>query len=163
MVDPKLLASVRKARDAASEISPEFNALTSDLDHVLSTVKDPVTIGVLLFSLAQERKTTNDVLSRIEAKLDILTKQGNGLSTAGNTSMPVHLLPESDQKILFVVNQTGGCTASEIQQELGYKGSNAASQRLNALVRAGRIQKIQSGKKVYFTAAQFGLVEKKSE
>lgn len=153
------MANVRKARDAAAEVNPEFNALTSDLDHVLSTVKDPVTIGVLLFQLAQERKQTNEVLLRIEEKLDVLAKQGNGLTRSSNGT-PTQFLPEADQKILFVVNQTGGCTASEIQQELGYKGSNAASQRLNALVRSGRIQKVQSGKKVYFTAAKFGLAEK---
>lgn len=148
---------LKKSRQAAASVNPEFNALTQDLDSVLKSVKDPVTIGVLLFQLAQERKTTNEVLLRIEQKLNALSNADEPKKTVAN----VQFLPEADQKILFVVSQTGGCSASEVQHELGYKGSNAASQRLNALAKMGLLQKVQSGKKVFFTAQKFGLAEKK--
>lgn len=152
------MMDLKKSRQQAAAVNPEFNALTQDLDAVLKSVKDPVTIGVLLFQLAQERKTTNEVLARIEQKLDALANQET--TAMSNPNPPVQFLPEADKRILFIVEQTGGCSASEVQTELGYKGTNAASQRLNALVKQGLIQKVQAGKKVYFTTAKFGLAQK---
>jgi hypothetical protein len=140
------------------QISPEFSSLTADLNEVMLAGKDnPMILAALLFKLAQERKQTNELLSKMEQKYDELafTLKSNAtqLSTSPNPTENLHsisLLPEQDQKILSFIEEKKNADAKAVQEKLGYKNPNAASQRLNALVKSGFLGKIQSGKKVVF-------------
>ncbi len=144
-----------------AQVSPEFTQLTADLNEVMAHAENPMLIAALLYKLAQERKQTNDLLSRMEAKYDELSFQvkTNGVGQSLPTPNPVQgthsisLLPEQDQKIMKLVEQNQKVDATFVQSKLGYKNPNAASQRLNMLVKAGHLGKIQSGKKVVFVQA----------
>lgn len=142
------------------QISPEFTSLTADLNEVMHASKDnPMIIAALLYKLAQERKQTNELLSKMEQKYDELafTLKSNApnLSTSPNPTQPenmhsISLLPEQDQKILSFIETKTSANAEDVRAHVGYKNPNAASQRLNALVKTGYLGKIQSGKKVVF-------------
>jgi hypothetical protein len=55
-----------------------------------------------------------------------------------------------DAKILQVVQLKNIACAEDIKQELGYKGRNAASARLNRLYQQGLLERHQLGHKVYY-------------
>ena len=149
-------SSSLKAQALIAQVSPEFTELTADIREVMSASSDSVLIAALLFKLAQERKQTNELLSKMEQKYDelsfFLKSNANNLPT-NPTQESLHsisLLPDADQKIMTIVEAKGSVDAEIIRSELNYKNPNAASQRLNALVKAGHLGKIQSGKKVVF-------------
>ncbi len=135
----------------------ETQILLSDIMPLLET-NNPALIGILLFKLAEERRTTNQLMSQIHNKFDKimweLKKPSTNTSSIKQPPLEAPLsriLPEQDQLILHLANTRGFITALEVKKELGYRGTNAASQRLNKLVREGYLRKSQSGRKVIFT------------
>lgn len=146
-----------KAQALLSQVSPEFAELTADIREVMKASSDSVLIAALLFKLAQERKQTNELIAKMDAKYDELSFLLKSNASASLTPNPtqenlhsISLLPEADQKILAIVDEKGNTDAENVRVKLGYKNPNAASQRLNALVKSGHLGKIQSGKKVVF-------------
>ncbi len=146
------------------QISPEFARMTLDIGEVEKHSRDPALIAVLLFKLAQERHDSNRALEEMNRKYDELmlyvkTNATNPLASTitlqNNTGTmgllnSVSVLPEADQKILKIVEAHQQVDAEAIRKELNYKNTNAASQRLNVLVKSGHLAKVQSGRKVIF-------------
>lgn len=142
-------------KELISRISTEFSELTLDVQEVIEHSKDPALIAVMLFKLAQERQKSNQLLEQINDKydsimLELKTGAQNALSAPEQGTPKLDVLPEQDQRILKLVEQKGQVIAREIQEALGYKGTNAASQRLNKLYKENHLAKVQSGKKVMY-------------
>ena len=76
----------------------------------------------------------------------IKTEDANSLQQR-ESEEPSSILSEQDQMIMHMVHSNGKISADEIRTELGYKGKNAASQRLNRLFKEGHLRKMQSGRK----------------
>ncbi|MFH0836225.1 MAG: BlaI/MecI/CopY family transcriptional regulator, partial [Candidatus Micrarchaeota archaeon] len=62
------------------------------------------------------------------------------------------LLSELDEEIMTFISKQGHVTAGQVQKKFKYKGTNAASARLNALFRQGLLEKKQVGRKVIFVS-----------
>ena len=140
-------------------ISPRFSELSSDLEEVFKRSQDPTLIAVLLFKLVEERQKSNQLLEKLYDKVDSILKKIDSQSSfsqhegaSQQREQTELVLPEQDQIILHLVKEKGQVTAEEIKTELGYRGSNAASQRLNKLYKEGHLRKIQAGRKVLFLA-----------
>ncbi|MBS3061547.1 MAG: hypothetical protein J4215_03120 [Candidatus Diapherotrites archaeon] len=151
-------------------VSPEFHSLSVDLNQILKVSNNPAVVSALLFKLVQERQETNKLLSQLNEKYDQLMfewkTQKAGFSPLNpllQSSAPspetrelkknlFEVLPEQDQMILTLVDQKGKVDAEIVKASLGYKGLNAACQRLNKLFKEGYLKKIQSGKKVVYLA-----------
>ena len=148
------------------KVSPQYAELTMDIQEIIEHSKNPMFIAVLLFKLSQEREKTNALLEKINEKYDSIMLR---LKTAPmQESMPMHAqmgaefaeqdivplkaLPENDKLIVHLAFDRGQISAEDIKRELGYKGKNAASQRLNKLFREGHLKKIQAGRKVVYLA-----------
>jgi predicted HTH transcriptional regulator len=143
------------------KISPKFSELSLDLQEVYKHSKDPAFIAVLLFKLAEEREKTNKILEDIADKYDqimfkLKTERISETTPLTQTPQPhdlsTQVLPEQDQMIVHLAQTRGHVSAEEVRAELGYKGSNAASQRLNKLFKDGHLRKVQSGRKVLYLA-----------
>jgi hypothetical protein len=121
----------------------------SDLMAIQEKTQDPLVLSVLVFKLLEERKETNKILKEIQEKYD---KLQTSIQTKENTNknLEIVLLPETDDRIISYIKEHGKADAEEIKEMFGYKGTNAASQRLNNLVKANYLQKVNSGRKVYF-------------
>lgn len=153
--------SQKKIQALLAQVSPEFTQLTADLNDVMAHADNPMLVAALLYKLAQERQQTNELLAKMESKYDELSFQlkTSGMSATLPTPNPnsyahsISLLSEQDQKIMKLVEENQKVDAMFVQEKLGYKNPNAASQRLNMLVKAGHLGKIQSGKKVVFVQA----------
>ncbi len=121
-----------------------------DLEDLLSlqeNVNNPMVVSVLLFKLIDERKKTNKILENISEKYDRLQFQ---LKNKSQEPKELVMLSETDDQIITYIREKGRADAKAIKDMFGYKGKNAASQRLNRLVKEKYLQKIQSGRKVYF-------------
>ncbi len=140
------------------KISPKFSELNLDLQEISRHCKDPMFLAALLFKLAEEREKTNKMLEGIHDKFDQIMFKMKTAEMAqtplpqGKTEMPSSVLSEQDQMIMHMVQTNGKTTAEDIKAELGYKGRNAASQRLNRLFKEGHLRKLQSGRKVLYLA-----------
>ncbi len=156
----------------------EFSSLTADVSELFDQNTDPKALGLLLFKLAQERQQTNKFLEKLVDQYDqimfhLKTQQLPSQDVLSNPPrdnwmapprMPpeaeppvrsrpeIRILADQDQFIMKMVDSMGHISANEVKNELGYKGANAASQRLNMLVREGHLRKVQAGKKVVFMA-----------
>jgi len=116
-----------------------------ELEENLEKFKDPVVLATIAYKLLEERENTNRILKNVLTRLDRLE--------AGKERLPPQnapILPEIDQKIVDFAKKTGKTTAKDVQVEFGYKGTNAASSRLNRLVKQGILKKTQAGRKVIF-------------
>ena len=144
------------------KLSPKFDELSLDLQEVYKHSQDPAFIAVLLFKLAEEREKTNKILDQIADRYDqimfkLKTERISEITTPLTTTPQPHdlstqILPEQDQMIVHLAEIRGHVSAEEVRAELGYKGSNAASQRLNKLFKDGHLKKVQSGRKVLYLA-----------
>ena len=145
------------------KVSTKFSELSLDLKEVMEQSKNPAFIAALLYKLAEEREKTNKLFEKISEQYDSIMLHLKTQNTPFNSQpqsqphtqsepTPLEVLPEQDQMILHLAQQRGQITAEEVKTELGYKGKNAASQRLNKLFREGQLRKIQSGRKVLYLA-----------
>ncbi|MEM4272615.1 MAG: hypothetical protein QXH30_03410 [Candidatus Bilamarchaeaceae archaeon] len=119
--------------------------IEADLKANLEKFKDPVVLAAIAYKLLEERENTNRILKNVLARLDQLEAGREGGEPPQNM-----LLPEIDQKIIDFVSRSGKATAQDVQKEFGYRGSNAASSRMNRLVEMGVLEKRQVGRKVFF-------------
>lgn len=121
----------------------------SDLIQIQEKFKDPLVLSVILHQLLEERKKTNEILKDLYEKYDSLQFKLKQKEEVNNTDQ-INILPEIDDKIISFVREMQKVDAEQVQEKLNYKGSNAASQRLNKLVKDGYLRKVQAGRKVYF-------------
>lgn len=137
--------------NAVKRISPEFDTLSLDMQEIMKESSNPAFLAALLYKLTKEREETNLILKRLEEKFakiqELLKNQSN---TSSNPNTEDNILSEPDQHIMHLVDSVGMVSAQDVQSRLSYKNSNAASQRLNNLVRRGHLKRIRSGKKVMF-------------
>ena len=142
-------------QEIAKKISPKFSELGFDVKEITKYSKNPVFLAMLLFKLAEEKEKTNKMLEQIYDKFDTIMfkmKTGQPDTLQQRAEEPSSIFSEQDQMIMHLVQANGKVTAEEIRTELGYKGKNAASQRLNRLFKEGHLRKLQSGRKVLYLA-----------
>ncbi|MDD3244592.1 MAG: hypothetical protein PHU47_00390 [Candidatus ainarchaeum sp.] len=120
-----------------------------DLIKVQEKFNDPMLLSVLIYKLIEEKKQTNELLRNINEKYDKLQFMLQQKNQSENSSL-LSIPSETDDKIISYIRSVGKADAETIKTEFKYKGTNAASQRLNNLVKVGHLSKIVSGRKVYF-------------
>jgi hypothetical protein len=120
----------------------------NDIIQIQEKFADPLILSVIMHQLLSERKKTNQILLDMQEKyesLSTLLKEKEEKKNEG-----YNILPEVDDKIISYIREKGKVDAEVIQEHFNYKGTNAASQRLNKLTRDNYLTKIQAGRKVYF-------------
>ena len=147
---------VLKEKDLIDKISPLFAEL-NDLENIIQHTDNPKVLAALMFRIVQERERTNKLLEGIDEKYDAImlslkTAPQTPASTQTEAGNKFEVLPEPDQAILKMVEERGGCSATDIKTMMNYRGLNAACQRLNRLYREGLLKKVQSGRKVLYLA-----------
>jgi len=146
-------------KDSIDNHNEEFDKLVGNLSDAIHQVDDPVALATMLFSIAEEKKSSNLVVRDINGKFDILIEKLNTISkelkelneTLSSTYSKQRLdLSDRDKEIYEFVNEKGKVCADEVQEKFEYKGRNAASARLSNLFKHGIVEKTYVGKKVYY-------------
>jgi len=135
--------NVYKSNDK-SQIREE---ISQDIQKNLEKFKDPVILGELVYKLLDERENTNRILKNLMAKIESLEAK---ISSVSNQAHEEVLLPQIDEEIIAFVKELGKATSEDVRAKFNYKGTNAASARLNRLFELGLLDKRQVGKKVFF-------------
>jgi len=120
----------------------------SDIIQIQEKFADPLILSVIMHQLIQERKRTNQLLSDMQEKYETLFNLLKQKDEVKNNNY--NMLAEVDDKIISYIREKGKVDAEMVQENFSYKGTNAASQRLNKLTRDNYLTKIQAGRKVYF-------------
>ena len=156
------LGQQAKVLEAIGKLAPDFHELNLDLKEVMEYSQNPAFMAALMFKLAKEREKTNELLGKINEKFDsvmfeLKTRQitpSSPLMASESPTRKFEVLPEQDQLIMNLAEEKGSIDALAVKESLGYKGLNAACQRLNKLFVQGHLKKVQSGKKVLYLTAQ---------
>jgi hypothetical protein len=115
----------------------------------------PEVLSLVVYKLAKEREHTNKVLEDLNRKYDNLVNlMSNQQPIMTPPSLDLSFLTEQDTKIVQYAISNTKVSANEIKELIGYKGLNAASQRLNKLNRDGYLDKKRIGQKTYFFAKE---------
>jgi hypothetical protein len=131
----------------------------TDLVEQIYALSDrPEVLGLLIYKLMQERKKTNELLEGLNSKYDsmlkVMSAQGRGASLATTLETTTNIdglyITEQDKSILKMGTEKQWLSAKDVQDYLGYKGLNAASQRLNKLCKDGYFEKQRVGQQVVF-------------
>jgi len=120
----------------------------NDIIQIQEKFADPLILSVIMHQLLSERKKTNQILMEMQEKYELLSSLLREREEKKNEGY--NILPEVDDRIISYIREKGKIDAVGIQEHFNYKGTNAASQRLNKLTRDNYLTKIQAGRKVYF-------------
>ncbi|MFH0860594.1 MAG: hypothetical protein V1921_05290 [Candidatus Altiarchaeota archaeon] len=137
----------------------EFDELVGDLSESIRNISDPMAVGAMLYSIAQEKKSSNLVIRDINAKFDqmiqkleeISEKIGKISDTFSKSDANDVELSERDQEVLDFIKESERVCADDVQGKFQYRGRNAASARLSKLFKEQKVKKIYVGRKVYYT------------
>jgi DNA repair ATPase RecN len=151
-------------KDTTINHKKEFQELTENLSDAIYNMSDPVSIAAMLYTIAEEKKSSNLVVREINGKFDnILEKldkvytqlielnQKLGETNSAKVEIPrEEMLSDRDKEILdFAKKKTKVC-ADDIKLKFNYRGRNAASARLSKLFKENLLEKIYVGRKVYY-------------
>jgi len=142
-------------KETGSDYEKEFKENVGE--HVLEAqrqIEDPVAIGVMLYSMAEERKSNNLIIKELNAKIDLLVNEMAKLkereAPVQQPTQPTFNPSDRDQEVLDYVKSKGKVCADEMQVKFRYKGKNAASARLSKLFHDGMLEKEYAGRRVYY-------------
>ncbi|VVB53973.1 Uncharacterised protein [uncultured archaeon] len=93
--------------------------------------------------LSEKIDTLNEQLSEITERLD-------AIEAAAPREHNSPELSERDMEVLDYVKSNKRVCAEDLQEKFEYKGRNAASARLHKLFRENKLEKVYSGRKVYY-------------
>lgn len=138
------------------KLGDEIKAFAQDVDKFENAIKNPVMLGSLQFALLKERERFNEFLADLNKTLSALDDRLAALEDfiqAQKAPVPQapQILGPKDQEVYDFVSENEKVCAEDIQEKFGYKGKNAASARLSKLYTVGKLEKIQSGRRVYYT------------
>ena len=148
-------------KDLIESHREEFEQLTGELSETVRSMRDPVAIAQMLFSIAEERKSTNLIIRELNAKFDQINQKIEELNKrldellhedkSSLTSQPSHpSLSERDTEVIEFIKEKSIVCAQDLKDKFNYKGQNAASARLSKLYHQGILEKIYRGRKVYY-------------
>ncbi len=137
----------KKYKPIGKESHEFVNAIVNKHSDVVEKLDDPVFLGMMVAQLLEERENTNRIMKNLLARLDKIETK---LDEKHNTRKIEEILPEIDQKIVDLIKLKEKVTAKDVKKEFNYKGTNAASARLNKLCNIGLLTKQQAGRRVYF-------------
>ncbi|MFH1403173.1 MAG: hypothetical protein ABIH11_02770 [Candidatus Altiarchaeota archaeon] len=143
-------------KDSLAGHEAEFEELVGDIAHTTQQMSDPVAIGAMLYSIAQEKNSTNLLIRDINAKFDVIISKIRELEgevqeiRGSKAELEDANLSERDQEVLDFIKGEGKVNADILKEKFQYRGSNAASARLSKLFKEGHLEKTYSGRRVYY-------------
>lgn len=147
-------------KDSLTDYEKEFEEMIGTLSDTMKEMSDPMAIASMLYTLAEERKSSNLVIRDINAKFDAILQKLTDITTKINeienkinqptTERATAEISERDREILEYVMQNKRVCAEDIQAKFNYRGTNAASARLSKLFKENLLEKVYVGRKVYY-------------
>ena len=141
------------------DYNQEFKSLTGEISEAVNELQDPVAIATMLYSIAEEKKSSNLVVRNINSKLDNIVLKLEQLTKTleklnkyfeKNETTPVKEISQRDSEVIEFVKKHNKICAKDLQEKFKYKGRNAASARLSKLYKEGLLEKTYIGREVYY-------------
>jgi hypothetical protein len=104
--------------------------------------------------LIEERVRTNRILEGITKRIKALEESISAMELGAQdeyvSGSKELVLSDVDVRLVNFVQTRGMACAEEVRKFMGYRGNNAACARLNRLHKAGLLERLQVGHKVYY-------------
>lgn len=158
-------------RESVDNYKDEFIESSKGVIEVLREIRDPLAQAAYLYSINEEKKNTNlmvrdinakfdnidiklkkldSVVERLDAIISRLSQADQAILEETPAASSASQISGRDEEILSYVEKSGKVCADEVQAKFEYKGRNAASARLSKLFQLGILEKVYSGKTVYY-------------
>jgi predicted HTH transcriptional regulator len=134
----------------------EFKDLTGEVTEAMEEMADPINQGLMLYTIAEEKKSNNLVVKDIASKFDQILNRLERIATLmeqqaqNREENSQHGISDRDEEIIEFIKTKKKVCADDLQDHFNYKGRNAASARLNKLFSHKLVEKIYAGKTVYY-------------
>lgn len=155
-------------KGSLTDHNQEFQELAGNLSEAVHQISDPVALATMLFSIAEEKKSTNLIIKDINVKFETLVEkfenirkeleklnqriEENKNQQTQQQKAEYETEPsERDKEVLKYISENKRACAEELQKSFNYRGRNAASARLNKLFKEGLLGKVYAGRNVYYT------------
>ncbi len=125
----------------------ELNEVTEKYKAV---AENPLVFSQIFLGLKAAMDNFNSLLLDLNKKLVDIDERMSSLES--RKSHDTVALSKKDREVMKFVRSKERVSAEDLQKEFDYKGRHAASARLNRLFNAGALDKIHSGRTVYYVA-----------
>ena len=130
------------------DLGDQIKTLNQEFEKFENLAKNPLALTNIFLGLKTAVDNFNSLLVDLNQNLKDLNDK---LETVEAPKQHAPILSTKDQKIYDFVKARDKVCAEDLQDEFKYRGKNAASARLNKLYTMGVLDKIQSGRVVYYT------------
>lgn len=148
--DRKVSGQSLSATKYALNLGDQMKELTDVLDKYKAIADNPLTFSQIFLGLKAAMDNFNSLLIDLNKRLEDIEESVSNLE-----SMKSHdtiALSKKDQEIFDYVSTKDKVTAEDLQKHFNYKGRHAASARLHKLFTMDALDKIHSGRTVYYAA-----------
>ncbi len=131
-------------------LSDQLKELTEVTEKYKAVAENPLVFSQIFLGLKAAMDNFNALLIDLNKKLIEIDERMANLETT--QSHDTIALSKKDLEILDYVKTQDQVSAEDLQKHFNYKGKHAASARLHKLFAVGALNKIHSGRAVYYTA-----------
>jgi len=131
-------------------LGDQLDQLTGMVEKYKAVADNPLIFSQIFLGLKTAMDNFNNLLIDLDKRLQMIEEAIEELSV-GSEHDSIEL-SKKDQEVLDYVVTQGKVSAEDLQEQFSYKGKNAASARLHKLYAVGALDKIQSGRTVYYVA-----------
>ncbi len=128
----------------------QLKELTEVTEKYKAVAENPFMFSQIFLGLKAAIDNFNSLILELNKRLAAIEKRMAGLESV--KSHDTVTLSKKDQDVFDFVSSHGKVSAEDLQKEFNYKGKHAASARLNKLFTMGVLDKIHSGRTVYYIA-----------
>ncbi len=131
-------------------LGDQMRELTEVLEKYKAIADNPLTFSQIFLGLKAAMDNFNSLLVDLNRRLADIDERIATLETS--KSHDSLTLSKKDREILDFVVAHERATAEDLQKHLQYRGKHAASARLHKLFTMGALDKVHSGRTVYYVA-----------
>ncbi len=131
-------------------LGDQLKELTEVTEKYKAVAENPFMFSQIFLGLKAAIDNFNSLLLDLNKRLSKIESQMSDIES--RKTHDTVALSKKDQEVLKFVKSREKVSAGDLQKEFDYKGKHAASARLNKLFARGVVDKIHSGRTVYYVA-----------
>jgi chaperonin cofactor prefoldin len=131
-------------------LGDQMRELTEVTEKYKAIAENPLVFSQIFLGIKSAMDNFNSLLNDLNGRLENIDSRLATLES--QKSHDKTMLSKKDQEILDYVVARESATAEDLQKHFNYRGKHAASARLHKLFTMGALDKIHSGRTVYYSS-----------
>ena len=140
----------KKVNENINYVKNEEEDITESIKKEILKLKDPTVHAAIIYTAVREREKMNLILKNILSRVENVERKIEGLGKGEIKEGEERIFTDFENKLIKFIKEERYVCANDVQKHFNYKGTNAASARLNRLYEQRILEKKRVGKKVYY-------------